>query len=151
MAEEEARIEKLGRWNREFIDLVPFNRALGIESLAFAAGRASLRLPYRDDLADPLGGGGMHGGALTALLDAACGAAVFMKLPRPVSIATLELRLDHLERPLAGRDVVCEATCTSITRHVAFVRAEAWHEAGALIATASGSFMLGTPLSRGPR
>lgn len=145
---EERRLAELERWNRQFVSLVPFNRALGIEVDTLGDGTARLRLPYRAELVGNPDSGVLHGGAITALLDAACGSAVFMKLNRPVTIATLDLRIDYLGPAAVGRDVLCDTVCFKVTRHIAFVRGTAFHDDGAAIATAAGTFMLATPHRR---
>jgi uncharacterized protein (TIGR00369 family) len=143
------RVARLERMNRQFIDVVPFNRALGVEVDTLGDGTARFRLPYRAELAGNPATGVLHGGAITALLDACCGAAVFMKLQLPLPIATLDLRIDYLGPATAGRPVIAESTCYKVTRHVAFVRGSAFHDDdGEPIATASGTFMLATQLGR---
>jgi uncharacterized protein (TIGR00369 family) len=145
------RLANLERLNRDFMSLVPFNRALGLEAVALDDGRARLRLPYRADLVGNPDTGVLHGGVVTALLDAACGAAVFMALKAPMSIATLDLRIDYLGPATVGRELLCETVCYRVTRHVAFVRGEAFHDDdGERVATAAGTFMLGTSLRRRP-
>jgi len=70
----------------------------------------------------------IHGGAITALLDGASGAAVFATLTDFVPIATLDLRIDYLRPAEAGQDVHARATCYKLTNNVAFTRAVAYHE-----------------------
>jgi len=84
---------------------------------------------------------------VTTLLDAAGGAAVYIKLGSPVSIATLDLRIDYLRPAAARQDVLAHAVCFRLTRNVAFVRGVAYHaESGEEdpIAAAAGAFMLAT-------
>jgi uncharacterized protein (TIGR00369 family) len=143
------RIAALERINREFIAQVPFNAVLGMQVDELGDGTARFRLPYRADLIGNPDTGVLHGGVVTALLDATCGAAVFMKLASPVPIATLDLRIDYMGPAAVGRAVVAEATCYRVTRHIAFVRGAAFHDdPGAPIATAAGTFMLATPARR---
>jgi uncharacterized protein (TIGR00369 family) len=141
------RVQMLAVMNQAFRDAVPHNKALGLElvDVGPGAGHASMRLPYSADLVgDPLTGV-LHGGAITTLVDACCGAAVFMKLQRPIPIATLDLRIDYLKPATAGRDVFARAETIKLTRNVAFVRATAFHEDAAdPIAAAAGSFMVRT-------
>ena len=87
----------------------------------------------------------LHGGANTALLDAASGAAVFAALTEWVPIATLDLRIDYLRAAEAGREVTARATCYKTTRNVAFTRAVAYHDdPDDPIASSVGTFMLST-------
>ncbi|MBP6847442.1 MAG: PaaI family thioesterase, partial [Kofleriaceae bacterium] len=105
------------------------------------------RLPYAAKLIGNPETGVLHGGAITALLDACAGAAVFAALPQLQPIATLDLRIDYLRPAEPGRDVWAEATCHHTSKNVAFVRALAFHADGeAPIATAAGTFMIATKL-----
>ena len=135
----------LATLNRHFHQVVPLNRALGIEVVELLDGEARMRLPYSPDLVGNPETGVLHGGAISAIMDACCGCAVFMKLSRPVAIATLDLRIDYLRPAAPGRDVVAHATCYRITKHVAFVRAVAYlDDESDPLASATGTFMLGT-------
>jgi len=88
----------------------------------------------------------LHGGAITALLDAASGAAVFAALTDFVPIATLDLRIDYLRPAEVGQAVHAHATCYKLARNVAFTRAVAYHDDPAdPIAHSVGTFMLATP------
>jgi uncharacterized protein (TIGR00369 family) len=130
-----------------FAQLVPHNLALGLELLFFdrETGVAVMRLPYRDDLVGDPETGVIHGGAITSLLDACSGGAVFVRRWDPDPIATLDLRIDYLKPATPKRDVFAKATCYKATRNVAFVRATAYHdEEDEPIATAAGTFMLST-------
>ncbi len=144
----ERRLESLSALNRQFMQYVPHNTALGLELLSLDDARASFRLPYDLRLVGNPETGVLHGGAISAAMDAACGTAVFQALPQPMAIATLDLRIDYLRPAIAGRDVLLRAHCFKVTRSVAFVRGEAYHSDGdapiILIASGAGSFMLGT-------
>ena len=143
-------VARLARLNQTFHRVVPHNQALGMEIVEFTDGEARLRLPYSRELVGNPETGVLHGGAITSLMDACCGAAVFMKLPVPVPIATLDLRIDYLRPADPGRAVVAHATCFRITRNVAFVRAVAYHDDEAdPVAAAAGAFMLATAPGRG--
>ncbi len=132
-------------WNRAFADNVPHNRALGIVIDEVGDRWARFRLPYDPRLVGDPATGVLHGGVITALLDACSGAAVFASLPKMQPIATLDLRIDYLGPAEVGRAVSALATCYHLTRNVAFVRALAFHDdEAAPIATSAGTFMIGT-------
>ncbi len=108
-------------------------------------GRAVFELPYDARLVGNPDNGIVHGGAITALLDACSGAAVFAALVEMVPIATLDLRIDYLRAAEANRTVTCRASCYKLTRNVAFTRALAFHDdEHDPIASAAGTFMLHT-------
>jgi uncharacterized protein (TIGR00369 family) len=123
---------------------VPHNRALGIRFVSIAEGCVTLGLPYDAKLVGNPLTGVLHGGAITALLDAACGLAVCVKLPEPVPVATLDLRIDYLRPATPSREVFGRAECFRVTQNVAFVRCEAFHEGGErdLVAVANGTFIV---------
>lgn len=113
--------------------------------IAFERAIAVFQLPYDEKLVGNPDTGVLHGGAITALLDACSGAAVFAALTEWSAIATLDLRIDYLRGGDPGRDITCRAHCYRVTRNVAFTRAVAYHDDEAdPIATSAGTFMLGT-------
>lgn len=135
-------------WNRAFAANVPHNHALGLIIDDIGDRWARFRLPYDARFVGDPATGVLHGGVITALLDACSGAAVFASLPAMQPIATLDLRIDYLGPAEVGRDVLALATCYHLTRNVAFVRAQAFHDDEARpIATSAGTFMIGTRAS----
>jgi len=138
-------VDRLAAFNRKFFELIPLNQAMGIRLDVLERGRARMTLPYTSAfIGDPVSGV-LHGGAVTALMDSACGAAVFMALDEPDAIATLDLRIDYLRAAEPGRDVVASAECYHLGRNVAFVRGTAHHgDPDEPIASCAGSFMIGT-------
>jgi len=124
--------------------LVPHNRALGIRFVEAKGGSVTLALPYDEKLVGDPATRVLHGGAITTLMDATCGIAVFVKLNEPIQIATLDLRIDYLKPALPDREVHARANCFKVTRNVAFVRCETYHAQNPsdLVAVANGTFML---------
>lgn len=134
---------------RVFTEAVPHNKALGMELIGLSKGEAVFKLPYDAKLIGNPDTGVLHGGAITALLDACSGASVFAALPEWQPIATLDLRIDYQRAGDVGRDIVARATCYKVTRNVAFTRAVAYHDDPEdPVATAVGTFMLGTKAKR---
>ena len=137
--------DKPVRRSRGFVDAIPHNKALGMRAVELDRGEAVFVLPYDAKLVGNPDTGVLHGGAITALLDACSGASVFSALTEWVPIATLDLRIDYLRAAEAGRDVIAHATCYKTTRNVAFTRAIAYHDDPAdPIASSVGTFMLST-------
>lgn len=137
--------DKPSRTTRSFIDHIPHNRALGMSVVAIERAQATFKLAYDAKLVGNPDTGVLHGGAITALIDACSGGAVFAALTEWVQIATLDLRIDYLSGGEPGRDVLCRAHCYKLTRNVAFTRAVAYHDSeDDPIATSMGTFMLGT-------
>jgi uncharacterized protein (TIGR00369 family) len=133
------------RLARAFSAGVPHNKALGIEILDMSPNTVLFELPYDTKLVGHPDTGVIHGGAITALLDGASGAAVFAALDELVPIATLDLRIDYLRPAEANRAVLARATCYKVTRNVAFTRAVAYHDDPENpIAHSVGTFMVST-------
>ncbi len=129
-----------------FNQFVPHNHALGLRVLAASTEPASvtIKLPYDERWVGHPETGVLHGGVVTTLLDATSGACVYMKLKKPIPIATLDLRIDYLKPSQPKKDLFARAECFKATHNVAFVRAIAFHDEKDPIATATGTFMLST-------
>lgn len=124
---------------------IPHNEALGIRILDVIGGDAVFELPYDPKLVGNPDTGALHGGAITAMLDACSGFAVFATLVERVPIATLDLRIDYLKAAAAGKSVFGRASCYKLTRNVAFTRAVAYQDGiDDVVAHAVGTFMLST-------
>jgi uncharacterized protein (TIGR00369 family) len=136
--------EQVARIIETITQFVPHNRALGIRFVSVAGDVLTLALPYDEKLVGNPLTGVLHGGAITALLDAACGAAVFVKIRRPMPVATLDLRIDYLRPATPAKEVLGRAECFRVTQNVAFVRCQAFHAAheDELVAVANGTFTL---------
>jgi uncharacterized protein (TIGR00369 family) len=127
---------------RQLVSHVAYNRELGIEFAELVPTGVVLRLRYRSDLASGPDGEALHGGAISAMVDAALGFSVHWAMPDDRSLATLNMRIDHLREPSPRRDVYCRATCIQAEQHVAVVRGEIYHERAAdPFALASGSIV----------
>jgi uncharacterized protein (TIGR00369 family) len=125
------------------VKAVPFNGALDLRVLDVEVGVATVQLPYRLDLVGNPATGALHGGIITALIDATCGVSVFLKMQKARRIATLDLRIDYLRPAKAPLDVVARAECYKLTRHVAFTRAVAHDgDIGDPVAASAGTFMI---------
>ena len=136
-----------GKMTRAFSRGVPHNLALGIRIVDVSPTEASFELPYDARLVGNPETGTLHGGAITALLDACSGAAVFAALPSLVPIATLDLRIDYLKPAEPHKSVIGKATCYKMTRNVAFTRALAYQDRpDNVIAHSVGTFMLSTKM-----
>lgn len=126
---------------RAFITELPYCRALRLELDAVSPGMAEMALPYGEDLIGDPATGVIHAGAVSALMDTVCGAAVMSHPEAGAGTATLDLRLDYMRSATPGQRVRAQAEVTHVTRSVAFVRATAWDDdATRPVATAAGAF-----------
>lgn len=126
---------------RQFIEAIPHANALGLELTYIGAGEAEISMPYNEDLIGDPRTGVIHGGAVSAMMDTCCGAAVMSHPSAPGGTATIDLRIDYMRAATPGQRITTRATCYHITRNVAFVRATAMDDdQDRPVATASGSF-----------
>lgn len=126
---------------RRFLDAMPHCVALGMRIDAMGAGTATLSMPWDAALVGDPVTGVIHGGAVSALMDTASGAAVLFHPAAPVTTATLDLRIDYMRAATPGQRIVARAECHHVTRTVAFVRAVAHDDdADNPVATATGAF-----------
>jgi len=125
------------------VGFVPHNRALGMKFVSLDGARVTVALPYDAKLVGNPVTRVLHGGAITALMDATCGLSVYLKLREPVPVATLDLRIDYLRPATPDQPVHARAECFKLARNVAFVRCETFHpESEAdLVAVANGTFI----------
>lgn len=130
---------------RQFIEAIPHSQALGMRLDDIGEGTAVISMPYDARLVGDPKTGVIHGGAVSAVMDTCCGAAVMSHPSAPGGTATIDLRIDYMRAATPGQTITTTATCYHITRSVAFVRATATDEdTERPVATASGSFTVET-------
>jgi uncharacterized protein (TIGR00369 family) len=126
---------------RSFITALPHSHALGMQLEEFGGGVATITMPYSPALIGDPETGVIHGGAVSALMDTACGAAVMSHPQAGFSTATLDLRIDYMRPATPGQTIRTRAECHHVTRSVAFVRAVATDEDESRpVAMATGAF-----------
>jgi uncharacterized protein (TIGR00369 family) len=126
---------------RQFIQALPHSVALGMEVVDLDDGTAVISMPYAEKLIGDPKTGVVHGGAVSALMDTSCGAAVMSHPSHPAGTATMDLRIEYLRAAKPGQTITTRATCYHVTRSVAFVRATATDEDNDNpVATATGTF-----------
>jgi uncharacterized protein (TIGR00369 family) len=70
------------------------------------------------------GGGIVHGGYLTTLLDCATGWAVHAHLPPGVPAPHVQLSVQYVRAAVAGQTLVCHGRCLTAGRRIASAEAE---------------------------
>lgn len=126
---------------KQFIEAIPHSKALGMTLTHIDNGTATITMPYAEHLIGDPRTGVIAGGAVSALMDTCCGAAVMAHPSNPGGTATIDLRIDYMRAAKPGQSLSVTATCYHVTRSVAFVRATTVdEEEGDPVATATGSF-----------
>ena len=125
---------------RQFIEAIPFSRALSMALDAVGEGEATISMPYDPRLIGDPATGVIHGGAVSALMDTCGGAAVISHPESAGGTATIDLRIDYMRGARPGQRITARAECYHVTRSVAFVRASAHDEEEGAVAMATGAF-----------
>ncbi len=127
-----------------FLRAMPHARALAMRAVDVGPGRAVIAMPWDPRLVGDSATGVVHGGAVSALMDTACGAAVLTHPVRTPVTATLDLRIDYMRPATPGQAITAEAQVYHMTRSVAFVRATARdNDTARPVATATAAFTVG--------
>ena len=126
---------------RQFIEAIPYAKALHMDLTKIEDGIAEISMPYSEELIGDPRSGVIAGGAVSALMDTCCGAAVMAHPANPGGTATIDLRIDYMRAATPGQSLRTRAECYHVTRSVAFVRATTYDaDPEQPVATATGSF-----------
>ena len=129
----------------------PYAKTLGAQLAEAEVGRVRLTLPYQESFVGDPATGVIAGGVVTALLDQACGYAVWSSLEGFVSIATLDLRIDYMRAARPRETLQATAECYKLGRSIAFVRGLAFEDdPNDPVAAAQGAFILNSDAGRKP-
>jgi uncharacterized protein (TIGR00369 family) len=129
------------KFARQFIQALPHAVSLGMKLEELEEGIAVISMPYDEKLIGDPETGVVHGGAVSALMDTCCGAAVMSHPSNPAGTATIDLRIEYLRAATPGQTITTRAHCYHVTRSVAFVRATAVDEdRDNPVASATGTF-----------
>lgn len=107
-------------------DSIRHCKVLNLRAVSAQRGRLVLELPYSRQIIGNPETGVIHGGALTTLMDSACGFVMQLGLETPEMCPTLDLRIDYVTAAEPDRSVFGAAEVYRITRHVIFVRGVAY-------------------------
>lgn len=100
---------------------------LGARLTRVAPGECEVELPFRDDLTQQHGV--LHAGAVTAVVDSACGYAAFSLMPRGAGVMSVEFKLNLLA-PAAGELLVARARVLRPGRTLSVVAGDAFMRTG---------------------
>jgi uncharacterized protein (TIGR00369 family) len=94
---------------------------LGATLERVAPGEVDIRLPFREDLTQQHGF--LHAGAMTSVVDTACGYAALSLMPADVAVLTVEFKVNLLA-PGKGEAVVARARVLKPGRTLTVVRGD---------------------------
>jgi len=138
--------DRTARLASQFIEAIPYAKALGMRLDRIGDGEAVISMAWDDRFVGDPRTGVIHGGAVSALMDTCGGAAVMSHHDTLTGTATLDLRIDYMRAATPGQRIRATAACYRVTHNVAFVRAVATDEDDDLpIATATGAFTVERP------
>lgn len=126
-------------------------KALGIQVEEVSKGSITLRLPYSEHIIGNPETRVIHGGALTTLMDTACGFSVIAGLDDAAIAPTLDLRIDYMRAAEPDKAVYGHAEVYRTTRNVLFSRGIAYQESmDKPVAHCTATFMLIDPAALEP-
>ena len=139
-----------------FSERIPFNGSLGLEVEHIGPDRVSLGFDMEDRFVGNFMRRILHGGVISAVLDATAGLVAFLgvarrmdpatsiedKLERFSRIGTIDLRIDYL-RPGVGERFTASAETLRAGRRIAVIRMDLHNEKGEHIATGTCAYIVG--------
>lgn len=111
-----------------FLSALRHCQVLGISMHSASTDGITLTLPYSPHIVGNPQTGVIHGGALTSLMDTACGMATLCVLPEFEVCPTLDLRIDYMHAAEPHKDVHGFALCYRVTSDVIFARGFAYQD-----------------------
>lgn len=137
-----------------FEEKIVFNRVLGLRIGPLSAGKASGSLEMKDDLVGHFAYHRVHGGVISASLDAMGGLAAMtaigarhmdeppdQRILRFAKLGTIDLRVDYL-RPALGERFELTAEVLRLGSRVATTRMEFLGADGKLLAAAAAAYIV---------
>lgn len=137
-----------------FERLVTFNQVLGLKVLRLGPGGPQLRFDMRPELVGHYQHGRLHGGVISATLDATAGFAIMVALGekhpeesaeqvmhRFSRLGTIDLRVDYL-RPGIGRHFTASAEVMRLGGRVGSAQMRLVNDEDLLVATGAASYIL---------
>lgn len=151
-AEEQARFD--GILAEMFQERIRFNELLGLRVESLAPPAPSVRFEMRPELVGHFLYGRLHGGVISAVLDAAAGLAMMVAigehhasetadqvLQRFSRLGTIDLRVDFLRQGV-GRHFVASAEVSRLGGRVGSASMRLVNDEGLLIATGAAAYMV---------
>lgn len=127
---------------RRAVESLPHCKRLGLKFSHLSVRHGAMELEPRPEFIGNPRHGLLHSAIVTTVLDTLCGTVASTSYPEGRTVATLDLRLDHLEPLQADKTLYARAECFHCNEDVAYVRGWAWQEdEDHMVAKATGTFM----------
>ncbi|SCA57271.1 hypothetical protein MTBPR1_50027 [Candidatus Terasakiella magnetica] len=131
----------LHNFMRQTVENLPHCKKLGLRFEGLSQGQGCMFLQPRAELVCNKEKNLLHSAIVTTLLDTLCGTVASSVYPEGRTVATLDLRLDHLRSIKGDQTLYGRAECFHFNEDVAYVRSWAWQgDESHKIATATGTF-----------
>lgn len=111
-----------------FISAIRHCQVLGLRVVSADSKGMTLVLPYSAQIVGNPQTGVIHGGALTSLMDSACGVSTLCVLPEFEVCPTLDLRIDYMHPAEPHKEVYGFAECYRVTTDIIFTRGVAYQD-----------------------
>ena len=147
--------ELLGIVKDIYENRIPFDRVLGMKVESLTMEKAVVRFEMKPELVGNYVVGSLHGGVISAVLDALGGmtastGVVQRMAGRPVDeiagaltrMGTIDLRIDYL-RPGKGAQFLATGSIMRTGKKVAVTRMELHNDDGVLVAVGTGTYLVG--------
>jgi len=144
----------IARIKTMFEERIPFNHVLGLKIDTLDADGVSGHITMRPELIGHFTHQRLHGGVISASLDALGGLAVMaaigarhmdepvtVRLSRFGKLGTIDLRIDYLRQAL-GPQFTCKAEVMRLGSRVASTRMELFDAQGRLLSTGSAAYIV---------
>lgn len=151
-AEEQARVD--AALTELFEEKITFNQVLGLKVASVRPGDVRAVVTMRPELVGHFSYGRLHGGVISATLDAMGGLALMVAiaerhpheglaqvLHRFLKMGTIDLRVDYL-RPGLGRHFVATAEPTRLGGRIGSTQMRLVNDEGTLIATGAAAYVV---------
>jgi uncharacterized protein (TIGR00369 family) len=133
---------------------ITFNKVLGLKAISLRPGDVQVRLDMRPELVGQYAYGRLHGGVISASLDAVGGMALMVALGekhcdesadqvihRFGRLGTIDLRVDFLRQGI-GEYFIGRAEVTRLGGRIGSTQMRMENDQGTLIATAAAAFVI---------
>lgn len=131
---------------RSVVQNLPHCKKLGLELTKLETGYGEIQLESRPELIGNFARRYLHSGVVMTLLDTLCGTVATSVYAGGRTVATLDLRLDHLQQLDANLPLYGKAVCFHSNTDLAYVRGWAWQEKeNNHVACCVGTFMVSGP------